>query len=484
MVPEAVAWLESRHQVATRPELAEDSRALRSAMYKVRGVVLPRKLVITQEFLDFSPKLKVVARMHAGTDNTDLEACRERGVKVIQALTANVRSNAEYLLGALLMLYRRGMFDALAGQRHASVHLGRELYGSVVGILGLGPTAHALAQMLAQLGVRLIGYDPAVHHTAPVWDKLRIQPVGLADLMAQSDAVSAQIMYASRYRHFINAKVLAACKPGQVWVGSSRSALFEPEGLAAATPELLKKRAAALLLRNGLIVAAVGDIGEAELARQLDRSFGLLPAGTPPALPAQWEPPTKPRVVVVERPVPQSSALMALPGIARDDPDWYAALVMNHVLGGGGQQSRLFNEVREKRGLAYSVSSGLRTYKRAALLVMSTGSANERVAEALKVIRAEMARMRTDGVTEAELNDAKTYLTGALALSLDSSGSIAGLLHSMQIDGLSPDHLTRRASLIAAVKLADVRKVAQRLLRDETLTTVVVGKPVGVTPEP
>ena len=73
MVPEAVAWLESRHQVATRPELAEDSRALRSAMYKVRGVVLPRKLVITQEFLDFSPKLKVVARMHAGTDNTDLE---------------------------------------------------------------------------------------------------------------------------------------------------------------------------------------------------------------------------------------------------------------------------------------------------------------------------------------------------------------------------------------------------------------------------
>jgi len=145
----------------------------------------------------------------------------------------------------------------------------------------------------------------------------------------------------------------------------------------------LKKRAAELLLRNGLIVSAVGDIGEADLARQIDRSFGLLPTGNPPALPPQWVPPTKPRVVVVERPVPQSSALMALPGIPRDDPDWYAALVMNHVLGGGGQQSRLFNEVREKRGLAYSVSSGLRTYKRAALLVMSTGSANERVADEL-----------------------------------------------------------------------------------------------------
>ena len=257
-----------------------------------------------------------------------------------------------------------------------------------------------------------------------------------------------------------------------------------PEGLAAATPELLKKRAAELLLRNGLIVSAVGDIGEAELARQLDRSFGVLPTGTPPALPPQWVPPTTARTVVVERPVPQSTAVMALPGIARDDPEWDAALVMNHVLGGGGQQSRLFNEVREKRGLAYSVSSGLRTYRRASLLVMSTGSANERIAEAIKVIRVEMGRMRNEGVTESELNDAKTYLTGALALSLDSSGSIAGLLHSLQIDGLSPDHLTRRGALIAAVRLEDVRNVARRLLRDETLTTVVVGKPVGVSPIP
>ena len=302
-------------------------------------------------------------------------------------------------------------------------------------------------------------------------------------------------MLAQRRAQTIASINQAAQRPGSVAGRTLMETLFAghpyaadpdgtPEGLAAVTPDLLKKRAAELLLRNNLIVSAVGDIGEAELARQLDRSFGVLPTGTPPALPPQWVPPTKPRVVVVERPVPQSSALMALPGIPRDDPEWYAALVMNHVLGGGGQQSRLFNEVREKRGLAYSVSSGLRTYKRASLLVMSTGSANERIAEAIKVIRAEMGRMRNEGVTDAELNDAKTYLTGALALSLDSSGSIAGLLHSMQMDGLTPDHLTRRASLIAAVKLDDVRKVARRLLRDETLTTVVVGKPVGVTPEP
>lgn len=262
----------------------------------------------------------------------------------------------------------------------------------------------------------------------------------------------------------------------------------DPEGtredLKALTPARLKQRAATLLVRSGLIVSAVGDIGEAELARQLDRAFGGLVVGVVPPLPPEWKPPTKPRTIVVERPVPQSTALMALPGIARDDPDWYSAVVMNHVLGGGGQQSRLFNEVREKRGLAYGVSSGLRTYKRAALLVISTASANERVAEAIRIVRAELTRMRTEGVTEQELADAKTYLSGALALSLDSSGSVASLMHSLQVDGLSPDHLVRREALIAAVKLDSVRRVARRLLRDETMTTVVVGKPVGVVSDP
>ncbi len=262
----------------------------------------------------------------------------------------------------------------------------------------------------------------------------------------------------------------------------------DPDGtsddLKKLTQQELKQRAASLLIRNGMILAAVGDIDEADLARLLDRTFGSLPVGTPPALPPEWKPPAKARTVVVERPVPQSTALLALPGVARDDPDWYAALIMNHVLGGGGQQSRLFSEVREKRGLAYGASSSLRVYKRAALLVMSTASANERVAEALRVVKAELARLRLEGPTEQEIADAKTYLAGALALSLDSSGAIAGLLHSMQVDGLAPDHLARRAALIAAVKVDDVRRLARRLLRDEALITVVVGKPVGVTASP
>jgi zinc protease len=257
-----------------------------------------------------------------------------------------------------------------------------------------------------------------------------------------------------------------------------------PDDLRTLTPQLLKQRAGALLMRSGLIVAAVGDIDEAELGRLLDRAFGSLPMGTPLALPTEWQPPTRPRTVVVERSVPQSTALMALPGIARDDPDWYAAVTLNHILGGGGQQSRLFSEVREKRGLAYGASSSLRVYRKAAILVISTASANERIAESLRVVHAELARLRADGPTEQEFVDAKTYLTGALALSLDSSSAVASLLNSMQVDKLPPDHLTRRANLIGAVKIDDVRRIARRLLHDEAMTTVVVGKPVGITVDP
>ena len=234
LVPEALGWLQERHAVESRPELAADASALRKALYKAQAVLLPRKAVVTQEFLDFAPRLKAIARMHGGTDNTDLEACRERRVRVVQATTANVRSNAEYLLAGLLMLMRRGIASSLNGERHAEVRLGRELNGSVIGVLGLAPSAHTLALMLHSLGARLIGYDPAVHHTAPIWSRLNIQPVGLSELVANADAVSVQVMYASRYQGFVNDKLLAHCKPGQLWVGISRSALFDAQAFARA----------------------------------------------------------------------------------------------------------------------------------------------------------------------------------------------------------------------------------------------------------
>ena len=239
--------------MANCPELAGDPAGLRAALATAHAAVLPRKVVVTREFLDAAPSLKALARLHVGTDNTDLEACRERGVRVVQATTANVRSNAEYLLTSLLLLYRRGISAALGGNRHADISLGRELHGSVVGLLGLGPTAHTLALMLNALGAKLIGYDPAVHHTASIWSRLQIQPVGLLDLMGRADAVSVQVMYASRYRGFVNEKVLSHCRRGQLWVATSRSQLFDSQALADA-------------LSDGRIEACIFDGAEAGFA--------------------------------------------------------------------------------------------------------------------------------------------------------------------------------------------------------------------------
>ena len=233
IVPEAMRWLKSRHSVDYRPELADDLSALRKKAYKTQGIVFPLSTVLTRDFLDFLPKLKAIGRMQVHTDNTDLEACKDRNIKVIHASSAGVRSNAEYLLSSLLLLYRRGLVAALMGKRRSST-MGRELHGSTVGILGLAPAAHTLAGMLTGLGVRLIGYDPAVHHAAPVWERLNIQPVSLLELVSQADAISVQMLFAGRFTGFVSDKLLAACKKGQLWVGISRSDLFDVAALARA----------------------------------------------------------------------------------------------------------------------------------------------------------------------------------------------------------------------------------------------------------
>jgi zinc protease len=255
-------------------------------------------------------------------------------------------------------------------------------------------------------------------------------------------------------------------------------------GIEAITADDLKMQVRRQFARDRLKLAVVGDLTPDEAVALVDRAFGQLPATTGPAdVPAWTSGQGHPggRTIVVERPVPQSVVLIATPGIKRDDPDWYAGMVMNHVLGGGGFSGRLMNEVREKRGLAYGAYSRLSPYRQAGILVASAGTANERVAETIKIMREQLALMANEGITEAEAADAKTYLNGALALSLDSTGSIAGLLLTMQTDGLSPEHLTRRKALIDRVTLDDVKRMAQRILREDLSVTVVVGRPQGVT---
>ncbi|HJO71238.1 MAG TPA: pitrilysin family protein [Rhodospirillales bacterium] len=252
------------------------------------------------------------------------------------------------------------------------------------------------------------------------------------------------------------------------------------ESVGAVSVGDLRRFVAGRLGRDNLVIGVVGDISADELAPLLDRTFGALPAKA-----SSWSvPDTRPRVsgetVVINKPVPQSAIVFGHGGPKRDDPDFYAAYVMNYVLGGGGFTSRLYNEVREKRGLAYSVYSYLNPLDHAALIVGGAGTANQRVADALAVVRAIWRRMAEEGPSAQELANAKTYLTGSFPLRFTSSRSVAGILVAMQLESLGIDYLDRRNGLIEAVTLADVGRVARRFLDPDGLTVVVVGEPDGL----
>ena len=222
------------------------------------------------------------------------------------------------------------------------------------------------------------------------------------------------------------------------------------------------------------------NIDAGEFARLLDLAFGGLPATTTVASVPEVAPATAEKPIVIRRPLPQSVVLFGEAGLKRADPDWYAATILNYILGGGGFASRLMEEVREKRGLAYGVSTALQPFRAAALHAGSVATRNDAVAESLRLIRAEYAKLRDTGVTEEELANAKAYLTGSFPLQMTTSGRIAGMLVSIQQENLGIDYIDRYKSLIDSVTLADVNRVAKRLLDPDKLLTVIVGQPVGI----
>ena len=250
--------------------------------------------------------------------------------------------------------------------------------------------------------------------------------------------------------------------------------------VAAIGVEDLRRYVAGRLARDNLVVGVVGDITPAELAPALDSIFGALPARAQSWTVIEATPAVGGAGTVVRQPVPQSVIVFAQRGVKRDDPDFYAAYVMNHILGGGGFTSRLYDQVREKRGLAYSVYTTLDTRAAGALIRGGAGTANARAAETVRLVREEWRRMAAEGVTAAELADAKTFLTGSFPLRFSSSGRIAGVLVDMQLDRLGIDYLDRRNALIEAVTLDQVNWLARDLLEPARLTVVVVGEPDGL----
>lgn len=276
---------------------------------------------------------------------------------------------------------------------------------------------------------------------------------------------------------------------GRLWMSDAferhpygRNTSGSTTGVAAITRGDLVAFASRQFQRNALVIGAVGDIAPAELAALVDRIFGDLPRGEgdlalPEATPADGG-----ALLVKRSAVPQSSVTFGQAGLKRDDPEWYAALVVNEILGGGGFRGRLMKEIREKRGLAYGVSTGLVAYRHAGLIMGSIATENARVAESIALIREEWQRMRDEGPTEDELRDAKAFLTGSFAPGLDSTRRIAGLLVRMQADRLGIDYLDSRAKLISDVTLEQARDVARRLYDPARLSFAVVGDPAGLRP--
>lgn len=251
------------------------------------------------------------------------------------------------------------------------------------------------------------------------------------------------------------------------------------ESVAALTRDDLVAAWQNALVKDRLFIGVVGDITAEELKVLLDDLLGDLPQSGP-ALPEPAELTFDGGTHVVEFDTPQSVALFGQPGMGQDHPDFFAAYLLNTIIGGGGFESVLMQEVREQRGLTYGTYSYLLDKDGANIWMGSVSSANDRVAEAIEVIRAEWARIAEEGVTEAQLEAAKKYMTGAYPLRFDGNGPIANIIAGMQIQGMPIDYAATRNDKVNAVTLEQVNRVARELMQPDKLTFVVAGKPEGL----
>jgi len=229
--------------------------------------------------------------------------------------------------------------------------------------------------------------------------------------------------------------------------------------------------------KDTLKVVVVGDINAEQLGALLDEVFGDLPATANLAAVSKTSPVAGGRQKVVEMNVPQSVAVFGLGAMERKDPEFIPAFVLNHILGGGGFASKLMEEVREKRGLAYSVYTYVYPYHHASIFCGSVATRNEAIGESLDVIRDELKQMAENGPTQTELDNAKKYLIGSYPLRFDTNSKIATQLLGLRMDDFGPEYIDNRNAMMAAVTLDDVKRVAKRLLETDDLIVTIVGKP-------
>lgn len=259
-----------------------------------------------------------------------------------------------------------------------------------------------------------------------------------------------------------------------------RPALGTVETLSKVTRGDLAAYHKRIFTRSNLKVVAVGDITAAELGKLVDDVFSGLPQNADLLPVAKTEPVNSGKQQIVDMNVPQSVAVFGLGAMARKHPDFMTAFVINHILGGGGFSAKLMEEVREKRGLAYSVYTYIQPFQHTSILAGSVATKNESMAESLDIIRAELKKMADAGPTQDDLDSAKSYLTGSYALRFDTNSKIASQLLGLMQEGFGPEYVESRNKLIEAVTMDDIKRVAKTLLDSDALIVTVVGKPVGL----
>lgn len=251
------------------------------------------------------------------------------------------------------------------------------------------------------------------------------------------------------------------------------------ESVATITVQDMRDYAAMAFARDNVSISVVGAISAEELKPLLDSTFSTLPEVTQRADTAEVAP-LEPGVTVVERDNPQTVVVFGMDGLARDDEDFIPAYVMNYVLGGGSFVSRMFKQVREERGLAYTAYTSLYPLAHGGLTIGYLASSNATAGEALDVAKAQVVDIAQNGITADELEAAKTFLTGSYALRFDSSRAIAGQLAAIQFEDLGLDYIDKRNGLIEAVTLDDIARVSKRILKPDAMRVVAVGSPAGI----
>jgi zinc protease len=246
--------------------------------------------------------------------------------------------------------------------------------------------------------------------------------------------------------------------------------------LGAADLETYRKRTFA---RSNLRVAVVGDITEEQLGAMLDKVFGPLTEKAELVAIPPVQPVTGGKTKIIEMDVPQSTAVFGFGAMARKDPDFMAGFVLNQLIGGGGFASRLMEEVREKRGLAYSVYSYIMPLRQTSIFSGGVATRNDQINTSMDIIRAELTKIANEGPTQAEFDSAKSYLTGSYALRFDTNAKIATQLLGLMEEGFGPDYILKRNALIEAVTMDDAKRVAKRLLDTGNMITTIVGKPAA-----